>query len=52
MKIRLLIYPVLLAVLLALLACFREYRQMVESETPAGMQTPNLAKTVTSYPDR
>lgn len=52
MKTHLLIYPVLLLVLIALLAWFREYRQMVETEKPAGMQAPTLAKTVTSYPDR
>lgn len=52
MKTHLLIYPVLLLVLLALLASFREYRRMGETDRPAGMQTPNVAQTVTSYPDR
>lgn len=52
MKIHILIYPALLAVLLALLAYVREYRHMIDTERPAGMQAPTLAKTVTSYPDR
>jgi hypothetical protein len=52
MKAHILLYPALLAVLLALLAYFHEYRQMVRTERPAGMQAPTLAKTVSSYPDR